>query len=208
MFYRVVAGIVKGLIFIINGKTSVQNREKLPKEGTFILVGPHRSILDPVFFALAAYPRPFTFMAKEELFKNKLLGWFITKLGAFPVNRDNPGPSALKVPVKGLKDQGRNLIIFPSGSRHSNDLKGGAVTIAKLSGAPIIPVVYQGPLKIGGLFSRKKTSVRFGEPIVVDRKTKLDKENIQLFDQQMQDAFKQLDHEINPEFVYLPKEKK
>ncbi|MCG4631583.1 1-acyl-sn-glycerol-3-phosphate acyltransferase, partial [Bifidobacterium pseudocatenulatum] len=48
--------------------------------------------------ALAVYPKKFTFMAKEELFKGRFAYWFLRKLGAFPVNRKNPGPSAIKTP--------------------------------------------------------------------------------------------------------------
>ncbi|WP_368734474.1 lysophospholipid acyltransferase family protein, partial [Bifidobacterium pseudocatenulatum] len=63
-----------------------------------MIVAPHRTWLDPVLLALAVYPKKFTFMAKEELFKGRFAYWFLRKLGAFPVNRKNPGPSAIKTP--------------------------------------------------------------------------------------------------------------
>ncbi len=38
---------------------------------------------------------------------------------------------------------------------------------------------------------------------MVDRKDKLDKENITKYTQMIQDAFDRLDQEINPDFVYI-----
>ena len=99
--------------------------------------------------------------------------------------------------------------MFPSGSRHSAELKSGTILIAKMSGKPIVPAVYQGPVKFSQLFKRNNTTINFGEPIVVDRKDKLDKENITKYTQMIQDAFDRLDQEINPDFVYIdPKHEK
>ncbi len=62
-------------------------------------------------------------MAKEELFKNPVLRFILTHSNAFPVKRDNPGPSVIKTPVKILKSTNLGLIMFPSGTRHATDLK-------------------------------------------------------------------------------------
>ncbi|ONG00418.1 1-acyl-sn-glycerol-3-phosphate acyltransferase, partial [Lacticaseibacillus rhamnosus] len=144
MFYSFLRYVVAGLIWLINGHSQTQEKQELP-DGPFVLVAPHRSWLDPVFLALAAWPHHFSFMAKSELFKNPLLRWLLVKVGAFPVDRAHPGPSAIKVPVRALKQEGKALMIFPTGSRYSADMKGGAILIAKLAKAPIVPAVYQGP---------------------------------------------------------------
>ena len=39
----------------------------------------------------------------KRLFNNKWFGQFLTSLNAFPVDRENPGPSTLKRPVNLLK---------------------------------------------------------------------------------------------------------
>lgn len=190
------------LLAILNGNAHYENRTKLPTDTSYILVAPHRTWIDPVYLAIAASPKPFTFMAKKELFKNPILSWVIRHANAFPVDRANPGPSAIKTPVKILKKGDLSLMIFPTGTRHSNEIKGGAATIAKLSGVPIIPAVYQGPLTLGGILKRKKVTVRFGDPITIDRKVKLSKENLKAIDEQIQQAFDQLDMEIDPSFKY------
>ncbi len=208
-FYDVLHGIVVGLIWTINGRIKYMHRDRLPVNDNYILVGPHRSWWDPVWYAVAAYPKHFIFMAKIELFKFPPLAWLIRAAGAFPVDRENVGPSVIKVPVRELKSGERSLIMFPSGSRHSAELKSGTILIAKMSGKPIVPAVYQGPVKFSQLFKRNNTTINFGEPILVDRKDKLDKENITKYTQMIQDAFDRLDQEINPDFVYIdPKREK
>lgn len=208
-FYDVLHGFVVGLIWTINGRIKYMHRDRLPVNDNYILVGPHRSWWDPVWYAVAAYPKHFIFMAKIELFKFPPLAWLIRAAGAFPVDRENVGPSVIKVPVRELKSGDRSLIMFPSGSRHSAELKSGTILIAKMSGKPIVPAVYQGPVKFSQLFKRNNTTINFGEPIVVDRKDKLDKENITKYTQMIQDAFDRLDQEINPDFVYIdPKHEK
>ncbi len=56
MFYSIIRVIVRTLIYLINGKPKYLNRENLPT-GNYILVGPHRTWFDPVYYALAASPK-------------------------------------------------------------------------------------------------------------------------------------------------------
>lgn len=62
--------------------------------------------------------------------------------------------------------------MFPTGSRYSNDVKAGAGVIAKMASVPLVPAVYQGPLKMSGVFKRQKMSITFGDPIYIDKKNK------------------------------------
>lgn len=156
MFYNFVFNLLKFLLLLLNGKTTVEGKENLPTDEKFVLVAPHRTYLDPVYIAIMSYPFKFSFMAKQELFKIPILGWIIRNLNAFPVNRDKPSVSAIKTPVNYLKNNELNVMVFPSGSRHSTELKGGAVTIARLGKSKIVPAVYSGPLTIKDLLLRKK----------------------------------------------------
>lgn len=201
MLYDFLIHLVRPLLNLFNGRPQIEHTDRLPK-GNYIIVAPHRTWMDPVFLAMAVYPKKFTFMAKEELFKGKFANWFLRKLGAFPVNRKNPGPSAIKTPVKMLKNSDRSTIIFPTGSRYSSEIKGGALIIAKLANVPLVPAVYQGPLRFGDLFKRRKRKINFGEPIYIDRKTRLNDENQHELERQMQMAFDRLDDELDPNYHY------
>lgn len=202
MFFRFIRQVARFVVFLVNGKADYQQTEILPKDNNYILVGPHRTWWDPIYFALGAAPKEFSFMAKEELFKNPILRYILVHAHAFPVKRDNPGPSVIKTPVKSLKNTDLSLIMFPSGTRHSEELKGGAALIAKMAKVSIVPAVYQGPLTLGGLFKRQKVTVRYGAPIDISDITKMNQEGINEVERRMTAGFKQLDQEINPEFVY------
>lgn len=129
----------------------------------------HIGWIDVIMLGIAVYPTPVHFMAKKELFANAFAERFLRSIKAFPVNRENPGPSALKIPMKLLKEN-RCVGIFPSGTRSNEDvpLKKGAVTIAVKSKAPLLPAVYQGPSTFKQLLKGKKALVTFGEPIRFD----------------------------------------
>lgn len=158
------------LIRIFNGKTEIIGKENLPKNEKFLLVAPHRTYLDPVFIAISAFPHEFAFMGKKELFDIPLFGKIIRKINAFPVNREKPGASAIKIPVNYLRNDELNVLIFPTGSRYSTKVKPGAIKIAQLSKRKVVPVVYTGPMTLKDLLLRKKAVVRFGKPFEVERK--------------------------------------
>ncbi|GAX05946.1 1-acyl-sn-glycerol-3-phosphate acyltransferase [Secundilactobacillus pentosiphilus] len=207
MFYSFIRVLVRVLVYIINGKPRFEHTDRLP-QGNYILVGPHRTWFDPIYYALAGSPKKFSFMAKIELFKNPILRWILKHANAFPVDRKHPGPSAIKTPIRQLRNSNLSLIMFPSGTRHSQDLKGGVAVIAKLSKTPIVPTVYQGPLTFKQLFSRQKITVSFGEPFTVDPKMKLDEDGFKVIETKMQQGFDHLDQEIDPNFHYVdPKAK-
>lgn len=201
-------GFCRVLFFIINGNLEIQNKEKLPQDENYILVAPHRAWWDSLYLAVAARPKKFAFMAKEELFKNPIIRFILIHSNAFPVNRQNPGPSAIKTPVKLLKNTDLSLIMFPSGSRYSSELKGGMTVIARMAKVRIVPCVYQGPLTLAGLFLRKKVIVRFGDPIDISNIKKSDKAGIAMVDERLVQIFNQLDYEVNPKFKYIIPEKK
>lgn len=207
MFYTFMRYLVGFIVLIINGKTNVQNREVL-EDKTYIFVGPHRTWWDPIFTALAVWPLRLSFMAKKELFNNFVLRFIMKHMHAFPVDRKNPQPSAIKIPVKYLKSGERSLLMYPSGTRHSEAMKGGVALIDKLTKVEIIPVVYQGPVKFSGLLKRQKVTIRFGEPLDVDYSIKDMKEFSGDIDNKMQKSFAEIDKKINPDFVYIPNHKK
>jgi 1-acyl-sn-glycerol-3-phosphate acyltransferase len=195
MFFAVLRDIVTFLLWILNGNFHFSNQDKLPKDENYILVAPHRTFFDPVFMAIGARPKRFIFMAKKELF-TPIFGWMIRHCGAFPIDRDNPGSQALRIPVKELKSGKRSLVMFPSGTRYSKDMKGGVAVIAKLAKVRIVPVVYQGPPSFTGLFLRKRIDVRYGDAIDISDIKKMNSEGVDEVNRRIQLSFTQLDAEI------------
>ncbi len=202
MFYRFIRPIARFVVWVLNGHLHVHHKERLPK-GNYVLVAPHRTWWEPILFALAASPDEFMFMAKVELFKNPILRFIMVHAHAFPVDRNHPGPSALRTPVKGLKQGKLSLIIFPSGTRHSAELKSGAFVIAKLAKKPLVPVVYQGPLTFGGLLRRQPMEICFGEAYDLNGE-KVNKTTIPDLYDDLEKRWDKIDKEQNPSFKYIP----
>lgn len=133
-------------------------------EESSLLIGNHKSGKDILLIAYALkeyYPR---FMAKKELFSNKILDWFMTKAGAFPVDRDKKDFNAIKTAINLLKDN-NIVVIFPEGTRNKTDevilpFKKGTGSLALLAKTKIIPFAITGDYKF-----RSKPVIEFGEKI-------------------------------------------
>ncbi|MBF6977947.1 1-acyl-sn-glycerol-3-phosphate acyltransferase [Aerococcaceae bacterium zg-BR22] len=205
-FYQFAVHIIKFIIRLFNGRPVVTGLENIPENQSVIIAGTHRSLTDPFFIADIVYPREVAFMAKSNLFNNKLLAKMLTAGKVFPVNREKPSTSSIKHAVNVLKD-GSTLGIFPSGSRHTTEIKGGTAFIQKLSKAPIVPVAIQPPIGFWQFITRKKAKIAFGTPIVYNPEIKYDKATLAAIDLEIATQFEQLDAKIDPLYQYIPKSK-
>src|SRR5919201_1029244 len=84
-------------------------------DGPVILAANHRSFLDP-FVIGVCLARPVYFVAKKELFRNRLQGWLLNCLGAFPVRRGESDEDSVETAL-GLLERGQAIVIFPEGTR-------------------------------------------------------------------------------------------
>ncbi|RAL26620.1 lysophospholipid acyltransferase family protein [Thermoflavimicrobium daqui] len=173
----------------------VVGKENLPSSG-FVIACNHTGWLDILSLAVGILPHKVNYMAKKELFENRFIGWFLSKLKSFPVDRDNPGPSSLKIPIRRLKN-GENVGIFPSGTRQQGEvpLKRGAVFLAEKARVPLVPASYQGPpaIRLADLFRRKEITVMIGKPI--DPNEYKDSEEKDAFAKKFNEAFNQLNYQ-------------
>jgi 1-acyl-sn-glycerol-3-phosphate acyltransferase len=137
--------VVRFLIWVVAKafwRTSFDGLEHVPTEGAFILAPVHRSFID---FGIVSgvTRRRMGYMGKESLWKSRLLGRFITTLGAFPVNRGAPDREALRA-SQALLDRGEPLVLFPEGTRRRGPtiehLAEGTAFLASRTGVPIVPV--------------------------------------------------------------------
>lgn len=175
-FYYVGRWLVR--VALLFTRFELTGRENIPKEGPLIVVANHLSLADPPILGVAV-SRKMLFMAKEELFRSRLSGYFVRGYGAFPVYRGRLGLKALKEAER-LLGRGLALAIFPEGRRSptgklANALPGVGL-LAYRSRAPVLPVGFTGTEKIKGLgwlIRRPRVTVRIGPaftPIVPDGK--------------------------------------
>lgn len=128
-------------------RVHVTGRENEPKQedGPYLICANHQTALDPFFLCYAMKHQQPHFMAKAPLFRIPILGFFIRRLGAYPVNRNGKDVGAVKH-VIGLLGEGKSVGIFPQGTRCAGkplrecEIKAGAGLIAARAGAQVLPV--------------------------------------------------------------------
>jgi 1-acyl-sn-glycerol-3-phosphate acyltransferase len=166
--YAVCALIVRVFLFLFY-RIKVIGKEHLPKGKGYVIACNHVGWLDILSLAaIGTYPDQVNYMAKKELFSNRFFKWFLEKIKAFPVDRDNPGPSSLKIPIRLLRS-GEVVGIFPSGTRTQEEtpLKRGAVFLSEKAKVPLVPAIYFGPpvIRFSDLFRRKQILIVLGKPL-------------------------------------------
>jgi 1-acyl-sn-glycerol-3-phosphate acyltransferase len=145
--------------------------ENIPKDGPAIIAINHSSYIDP-FIGAVAIEKKVNFIAKEELFCNPIMRFFIKKLNGFPVKQDYPDIKALKKAVN-ILNNGGILLIFPEGTRSFDgkllEPKIGIGLIAYRSKAPVIPAYIKGANRVlprgSKIIKLKKCSILYGKPI-------------------------------------------
>src|SRR3954453_24142552 len=91
-------------------RTQRVGREHVP-DGAVILASNHRSFLSP-FVVGICLNRPICFVAKKEVFDRRLIGWFLSCLGAFPIRRGESDEESVET-AKQILSRGEGLVMFP-----------------------------------------------------------------------------------------------
>ena len=111
------------------------------------------------------------FMAKSELFKNKIFGNILKYFGAIPVKRGNRDINAMLSSEEVIREN-KILGMFIEGTRSKNGKflrpKNGTAIISLRTNCPIIPVCIT-PSKNVHLSIFKKTNIAFGRPIYLSK---------------------------------------
>ena len=180
--YPPVIVLVKTFWKYLGLKLDFQGQDNVPRKGGAILAINHTSYLDFALAGTAALPanRYVRFMAKKELFDNKIAGPLLRGMHHINVDRSN-GSASFVAALRALKT-GEIIGIFPEGTISTSfeikGLKSGAVRLAIGAGVPVIPTIVWGGQRVftKGVkpsFKRSKipVAVTFGEPINYSRDT-------------------------------------
>ena len=168
--YRIAQPMFGGLV-----KFEAIGREYIPREGGTLIMSNHVSYLDPIFLG-AAVTRELHYMARDDLFRPKLWGDFLTYMNAFPVKRGEGDIRALRT-VLSLLAKHQLVLIFPEGTRGIDGKLGepneGAGLIVHRTDVPVIPTFVKGteiiwPRNSKGL-RRAKVTVYFGESLELSK---------------------------------------
>lgn len=183
LFWPLAALIVPAVGYL--ARVEIRGREKLPREGAFVLAPNHYSEFDPLIVAVAVWRlgRAPRFMAKDSLFRIPVLGWVLRRTGMVPVARAASGTASKQTmqQSRDLVEHGRGVIVYPEGTlTRDPDLwpmrgKSGAVRLALAGDIPLIPMAQWGTQQIMGRYQkgirlwppRRRVQVVIGDPVDV-----------------------------------------
>ena len=180
LVYPPVIVLVKSLWRSLGLTFDFQGDENVPRKGGAILAINHVGYFDFALTGTAALPagRYVRFMAKKEIFANKIAGPLMRGMHHINVDREN-GAASFVAALRALKS-GEIIGIFPEGTISTSfeikALKSGAVRLAMGAGVPVIPTVIWGSQRVWTKGVKRNLrrehipiSVVFGEPITYAR---------------------------------------
>ena len=178
----------------------------IPRDGGAILSINHVGYLDFALTGTAALPtgRYVRFMAKKEVFENKLAGPLMRGMHHISVDRSS-GSASFVAALRALR-AGEIVGIFPEGtisvSFEIKELKSGAVRLAMAAGVPVIPTIVWGSQriwtkKVKRNLRREKfpVTVAFGEPLYFDKQS-----NVEVSESLLRETMIAMLHEVQQKY--------
>src|ERR1700732_5061412 len=151
---------------ICNVKVEYRGLEKIPA-GPLIVASKHQSMWE-TFALLQFFDQPL-YILKRELTWIPLFGWYLIKANMIGVDRSAGGRALLKMARRAGEEvrRGRQLIIFPEGTRRAvdapPDYKTGVAQVYVSCGVTCVPVALN-----SGLFWPRRTFMRYPGTLVVE----------------------------------------
>ena len=148
-FSRVWAGGVLALLRLVGVSCRTIGEGNRP-DGPALYVANHQSTFETI--AAARLVPDVAIVLKEELYRIPVFGWFLRHSPMIAIDRAG-GASAMKKMFREGREasaEGRNLLIFPEGTRRAVDERGelqrGVVLLYKALGLPVVPMVHNAGL--------------------------------------------------------------
>jgi 1-acyl-sn-glycerol-3-phosphate acyltransferase len=178
--YPPVIAAIKALWKYLGLRFTFSGHENIPTKGGAVLAINHIGYLDFALTGTAALPvkRYVRFMAKKEIFENKIAGPLMRGMHHISVDRAN-GTASFVTALRALRS-GEIIGIFPEGTVSTSfeikELKSGAVRLAMGAGVPVIPTIVWGSQRIwtkGVKRNLRKqnipVTVAFGKPMYFEK---------------------------------------
>jgi 1-acyl-sn-glycerol-3-phosphate acyltransferase len=171
MVYYFLRGFI-AFVSRLSLRRKVIGKKNMPQHSACIVVANHVNLVDSPLIGISL-GRKVHFMAKEDLFHSRIIGWLADKFGAFPVAKGKLNRRAGRTAVE-LLANGQALIIYPEGQRSWDGKLGpaysGAALLAVKSGVPIVPVGIIGTAQLKGkwwFLRRPKITFNIGQPFTL-----------------------------------------
>ena len=131
----------------LNITVKVENIEKLPQNGKFLIISNHKSIIDPPIVEVMLKDTDIygSWISKKELYNSIFFGLFVRNAGSILLDRDKSQMGGFFADIKKDVKDGLSIFIFPEGTRNKTDrvlgeFKEGSRLIALKNRLPILPI--------------------------------------------------------------------
>lgn len=150
--YPPVIAAAKLMFKVLDLQITIEGAHHVPRTGGAVLASNHVSYLDFILAGYGARPsgRLTRFMAKHEIFANKIAGPLMRGMHHIPVDR-SAGQASYQQALSALRT-GEVVGIFPeatiSRSFTVKDIKSGANRLAHEAGVPLVPMALWGTQRL------------------------------------------------------------
>lgn len=152
LVYPPVIAAARTMFRLLDNRIRIEGAEHIPAGGGAVIACNHVSYLDFIFCGLGARPakRLTRFMAKKEIFDNRIAGPLMRGMHHISVDRD-AGLASYREALEKLK-AGEVVGVFPeatiSRSFTVKEIKSGAVRMAAAAGVPVVPMALWGTQRL------------------------------------------------------------
>jgi len=181
-FYRTIIGVARTVFAVQGLKFTISGAERIPATGGAVIAMNHTGYMDFTYAGIPARvtKRYIRFMAKKEVFDNKISGPMMRAMKHIPVDRGDASDSYRRA-VDALR-AGELVGVFPeetiSRSFELKQFRSGAARMALEAGVPIVPMVIWGSQRVWTKGHPKRLGrtntpivIKVGEPIVAHERT-------------------------------------
>ncbi|MGM0461195.1 MAG: lysophospholipid acyltransferase family protein [Fibrobacterota bacterium] len=175
------------LVFLTGSTLEVRGKEFFPKDHRYCIVANHQGLFD-IPLIMSVVPWKIAFIAKKELKKAPIIGWWMQHLGVVFLDRSSKRQAiaAINQGVRQLQ-AGDPLVIFPEGTRSKGGavapFKKGSMKLAKKSDVPVVPVSICGSYKIfeeKRLIQRAHITITVHPPVYTATMSAHERENLHI----------------------------
>ncbi|MDA1194324.1 MAG: lysophospholipid acyltransferase family protein [Planctomycetota bacterium] len=170
--YEAFKTVVGFLLRPIWGVRRVGRPAPMPRRGGVVLCPNHTSYLDPAFVQLCIRRRV-VFVMTARFYDSPRSRWFYQLVSAVPIGTGGRAARRGIRRAMALVKRGHAVVVFPEGrlsvDGQLNEAQRGVGTLARRTGAPVIPVAVAGAIHAWPKGARRPGSARvrvaFGEPM-------------------------------------------
>lgn len=175
LFYKTVRALGTPILLAAS-RPLILHAERARRGGACLLAANHASAFDSALLIVTT-PRVIYWLSIVELFQNPLSRWFLSSMGASPLDRSKTDTVTVRFIARHLR-AGRMVGLFPEGALrtgagsvlHGGAMRDGIARLAQFADVPVLPCVVVGGEKFRRWpawlpLRRTRWAVAYGEPI-------------------------------------------